>query len=69
MVVVAAKTGLRSVDVLAMTYGQHALMRSGGYISEDVRDVMNSMERRRWNIESINTHEAPWEQLLKRIRR
>lgn len=31
MVVVAVKAGLRPIDVLAMTYGQHAIIGSGGY--------------------------------------
>lgn len=67
MVVVSAKAGLRPIDVLAMTYGQHALIGSGGYFPEDVRDVMKIMESKKWDIESIITHEYPWEQLPQAI--
>ncbi len=67
MVVVAVKAGLRPIDVLAMTYGQHALIGSGGYFPEDVLDVINIMESKRWDIESIITHEYPWEQLPQAI--
>lgn len=63
MVVVAVLAGKRPVDVLSMTYAQHALIGSGGYFPEDVRDVMDIMESGRWNIESIITNEYPWEQL------
>lgn len=67
MVVVAVKAGLRPVDVLAMTYGQLALIGSGGYNPEDVRDVLAIMESGRWDIESIITQEYPWEQLPQAI--
>ena len=67
MVVVAVKAGLRPIDVLAMTYGQHALIGSGGYFPEDVQDVMNIMESQKWDIESIITHEYSWEQLPQAI--
>lgn len=67
MVVVAVKAGLRPVDVLAMTYGQLALIGSGGYNPEDVLDVLSIMESGRWDIESIITQEYPWEQLPQAI--
>ena len=67
MVVVAVKTGLRPIDVLAMTYGQHAIIGSGGYFPEDVRDVMAIMQSRKWDIESIITDVYPWEQLSQAI--
>ncbi len=38
--VVAVRAGKRPEDVLSMTYAQHALIGSGGYFPEDVRDVM-----------------------------
>lgn len=63
MVVVAVLAGMRPVDILAMTYGQHELIGSGGYMPEDVRDVMAIMESGRWDIESIITHEFAWEEL------
>ena len=67
MVVVAVLAGKRPVDILAMTYAQHALIGSGGYMPEDVRDVMAIMESGRWNIETIITHEYPWEELPQAI--
>ena len=67
MVVVAVKAGLRPIDVLAMTYGQHALIGSGGYMPEDVADVIAMMESGKWNIASIITHEYPWEELPQAI--
>lgn len=67
MVVVAVLAGMRPVNILAMTYAQHALIGSGGYMPEDVRDVMAIMESGKWNIESIITHEFAWKDLKKAI--
>ena len=67
LVVVAVKAGLRPIDVLAMTYGQHAIIGSGGYMPEDVEDVLSIMKSGKWNIESIITDEYPWEQLPEAI--
>ncbi|MGN0628694.1 MAG: zinc-binding dehydrogenase [Oscillospiraceae bacterium] len=67
MVVVAVLAEKRPVDILEMTYSQHALIGSGGYFPEDVRDVMAAMSSGRWNIESLITHEYPWEQLPEAI--
>ncbi|MGN0968749.1 MAG: zinc-binding dehydrogenase [Oscillospiraceae bacterium] len=67
IIVVAVLAGKRPVDVLSMTYAQHALIGSGGYFPEDVRDVMTIMESGRWDIESIITHEYPWEELQQAI--
>lgn len=69
LVVVAVKAGLRPIDVLAMTYGQHAIIGSGGYNPEDVRDVLAIMETGSWDIESIITDEFPWEKLPEAIER
>lgn len=55
------------MDVLAMTYGQHAIIGSGGYFPEDVRDVMAIMQSMKWDIESIITDVYPWEQLPQAI--
>ncbi|MDZ4992519.1 alcohol dehydrogenase catalytic domain-containing protein [Clostridium perfringens] len=63
MVVVAVLAGKRPVDILAMTFAQHALIGSGGYMPEDVIDVMRIMESKRWDVESIITHEFSWEEL------
>lgn len=63
MVVVAVLAGKRPVDILALTFAQHALIGSGGYKPEDVKDVMTIMESGKWDIKSIITHEFSWEQL------
>ena len=67
MVVVAVLAGKRPVDILSMTFAQHALIGSGGYLPEDVRDVMKIMKSGTWDIESIITHEYPWEELPQAI--
>lgn len=67
MVVVAVLAGKRPVDILAMTYSQHALIGSGGYFPEDVEDVMAAMVSGKWDIASIITHEYPWEELPQAI--
>ncbi|MGM9616436.1 zinc-dependent alcohol dehydrogenase [Butyricicoccus sp.] len=67
MVVVAVAAGKRPVDILEMTYSQHALIGSGGYLPEDVQDVMAAMASGTWDIESIITDEYPWEQLPQAI--
>lgn len=67
LVVVAVLAGKRPIDVLNMTYAQHAIIGSGGYMPEDVRDVMRIMESGRWDIESIITHDLPLERLTDAI--
>lgn len=69
MVVVAVLAGKRPVDILHMTYAQQALIGSGGYMPEDVRDVMAIMESGKWDISSIITDEFPWEKLPEAIER
>lgn len=63
MVMVAVGTNVRNIDVLGMTFGQLALIGSGGYMPEDVREVMAIMESGRWDIEQLITHEFAWEEL------
>lgn len=63
IVVVAVLAGKRPVDILSLTFSQHALIGSGGYKPEDVHDVMTIMESGKWDIDSIITHEFPWEEL------
>lgn len=63
IVIVGVSSGKKPVDILAMTFSQHSLIGSGGYMPEDVRDVMTIMESGLWDIESIITHEFPLEQL------
>lgn len=67
LVVVAVLAGKRPVDVLAMTYAQHAIIGSGGYMPEDVRDVMQTMASGKYDIASIITHEFPHERLAEAI--
>ena len=69
MVVVAVRAGKRPVDVLEMTYSQHALIGSGGYTPEDVEDVIAMMVQKKWDIESIITDEFPLEQITQAIER
>ena len=68
MVIVGVLSGKRPVDILAMTFAQHALIGSGGYMPEDVKDVMAIMESGKWDIESIITHEFQWEELHNAIK-
>lgn len=67
MVVVAVLSGKRPVDILDMTYSQHALIGSGGYFPNDVEDVMNIMASHKWNIESIITHQYKQEEISKAL--
>lgn len=67
LVVVAVLAGKRPVDVLAMTYAQHALIGSGGYMPEDVGMVMDIMAGGKYDIASIITHEFPHERLAEAI--
>lgn len=69
MVVVAVLAGMRPVDILHMTFVQQELIGSGGYMPEDVRDILTIMESGQWDIESIITDEFPWEQLPEAIER
>ena len=69
LVVVAVLAGLRKIDVLDMTYSQHAIIGSGGYMPEDVKDVLAIMQDKRWNVESIITDVFPWEKLPEAIER
>lgn len=69
MVVVAVRSGKRPIDVLEMTYSQHALIGSGGYTPEDVYDVLEAMSSGKWDIGSIITDEFPLEHITDAIER
>lgn len=69
MVIVAVRAGMRPVDLLAMTYSQHALIGSGGYNPEDVEDVIAVMVQKKWDIGSIITDEFSLDQLPQAIER
>lgn len=53
---VAVNNAIRKLDLLHMTYAQKSIIGSGGYMPEDVEDVLKIMECGKWNIESIITH-------------
>ena len=67
LVVVAVLAGKRPIDVLAMTYAQHAIIGSGGYMPEDVKMVMDIMADGKYDIASIITHEFPHDKLAEAI--
>ena len=46
-----------TVNILHMTYSQSEIIGSGGYMPEDVIDVMEIMKSGQYDIESIVTHE------------
>ena len=57
LVNVAVNKSLRSIDMLHLTYSSQSVISSGGYMPEDVKDVLNIMGSGRWNIEHMITHE------------
>lgn len=65
---VAVGQAVRNIDLLHMTYAQQSIIGSGGYVPEDVRDVMDMMVSGTYNIESIITQEFSIENLDKAIR-
>lgn len=65
---VAVNNSIRQLDLLHMTYSQKSLIGSGGYMPEDVSDVMNIMASGKWNLESIITHEFSLDQIEEAIR-
>ncbi|MGM9681845.1 MAG: zinc-binding dehydrogenase [Eubacteriales bacterium] len=69
LVVVAVLAGMRPINVLDMTYSQHAIIGSGGYFPQDVLDVLNIMQDDRWDIGKIITDCYPWEKLPEAIER
>lgn len=54
---VAVNNALRELDLLHLTFAQKSIIGSGGYMPEDVADVMSIMESGKWDISSIITHE------------
>ncbi|MGN1195479.1 MAG: zinc-binding dehydrogenase [Acutalibacteraceae bacterium] len=49
--------------LLDLTYSQKAIIGSGGYMPQDVRDVIEIMKSGKWDIESIITHEFKLEEI------
>ena len=67
-VAVAVNKSLRQLDLLHMTYSQKSLIGSGGYMPEDVADVMQIMASGKWDLEKIITHEFSLDQIEEAIR-
>lgn len=66
-VAVAVNNALKQLDILHLTYAQKSIIGSGGYMPEDVRDVMNLMKSKVYDIESIITHEFSLDEISQAI--
>lgn len=64
---VAVNNKPRTIDLLHMTYSQKSLIGSGGYFPEDVKYVKDIIVSKRWDPESIITHEFNPEGISKAI--
>lgn len=64
---VAVDKTLRNLDLLHLTYSSKSIIGSGGYMPEDVTDVMNIMKSGKWKIETIITHEFPLDQIVEAL--
>ena len=62
---VAVNNQPRTIDLLHMTYAQQSLIGSGGYMPEDVQEILASGK---WDLERIITHEFPLPELEQAIR-
>lgn len=67
-VMVAVNNRPRNIDLLHMTYSQKSIIGSGGYMPEDVRDVMNIMSSGQFDLEKIITHEFCLDDLAEAIK-
>ena len=65
---VAVNNVTHRLNLLHLTYAQQSIIGSGGYMPEDVNDVLAIMESTRWDIASIITHEYPLDKLETGIR-
>lgn len=65
---VAVNSAIRQLDLLRLTYAQQCIIGSGGYKPEDVETVFAIMQSKRWNIESIVTHEFSLDEIAQAIR-
>lgn len=64
---VAVNNSIRKLDLLHLTYSQKSIIGSGGYMPEDVFDVLEIMKSGKWNIEKIITHKFPLEEIEKAL--
>lgn len=62
---VAVNNRPRTIDLLHMTYAQQSLIGSGGYMPEDVQEILASGK---WDLERIITHEFSLPELEQAIR-
>lgn len=67
MVIVGVHHQSVTLNLIPLIYGHGAIIGSGGYMHEDVIDVMKIMESHEFDIESIITHEFKQEELEKAI--
>lgn len=67
LVLAAVGTNRREMDLLGLTFGQKAVIGSGGYTPQDVADVMQIMQSGHWDIERMITHEFALEDLAQAI--
>ncbi|MGN1030439.1 MAG: zinc-binding dehydrogenase [Butyricicoccaceae bacterium] len=65
---VAVNRALRRIDLLHLTFAQQSIIGSGGYMPEDVEDVICIMESGKWDLQAIISHEFPLEQIETAIR-
>lgn len=64
---VAVNKAIRDLDLLHLTYSQKSIIGSGGYMPEDVQDVMKIMACGKWEIEKIITHEFPLHEISQAV--
>ena len=62
-VCVAVNKSIRNLNLLHLTYSQKSIIGSGGYMPEDVQDVIDIMKSGKWDIEKIITHEFPLDEI------
>lgn len=67
-VAVAVNNAMRPVDILHLTYAQKSIIGSGGYMPEDVLDVIRIFESGVCDIGSIITHRFSLEEIDTAIR-
>lgn len=64
---VAVNNAIRKLDLLHLTLAQKSIIGSGGYMPQDVFDVISIMKSSKWEIASIITHEFPLCEIEKAI--